>query len=221
MKITALLFDLDHTLGFDQHLEAKVLHSLAQTHHLPFSEDCLQFFLKQFQSGKISLKELFLNVFQEKTAPTVEKLKEEYRQICLKEAPICTKTIPGAKELFNFLLGNKIPFAIFSNGWKKLQEAKAKAIGFPNRVLTSEEIGKWKPNPEAFQEAVTRLGYSLESTLYIGDSPENDVAGAKNAGMPACWFNPEHKNYPENLPKPDFILHALEELCQLVLLILS
>ena len=43
----------------------------------------------------------------------------------------------------------------------------------------------------------TRLNLVPESLLYIGDSFENDVIGAKAAGWSVWWFNHQNRKIPE------------------------
>jgi len=50
-------------------------------------------------------------------------------------------------------------------------------------VVTSQEIGVNKPNPEIFQEALRRAGVQAPEAIYVGDQYEVDVVGANGAGM--------------------------------------
>ena len=34
----------------------------------------------------------------------------------------------------------------------------------------------------------------------IGDSLSSDMEGARRAGVDACWFNPQHKPRPQDIP---------------------
>ena len=50
-------------------------------------------------------------------------------------------------------------------------------------VLSSEEEGISKPNPEFFRRAILRAGCLPEEAFMIGDRPDNDIAPAKSLGM--------------------------------------
>lgn len=50
-------------------------------------------------------------------------------------------------------------------------------------VLSSEEEGISKPDPEFFRRALERAGCSAEDAWMIGDRPDNDIAPAKALGM--------------------------------------
>lgn len=50
-------------------------------------------------------------------------------------------------------------------------------------ILVSEAVGWRKPHVKIFEEALKRLGVKAEETLYVGDSPDEDIKGAKQLGM--------------------------------------
>ena len=50
-------------------------------------------------------------------------------------------------------------------------------------ILSSEEEGISKPNPELFLRALERSGCPAENAWMIGDRPDNDIAPAKALGM--------------------------------------
>jgi putative hydrolase of the HAD superfamily len=48
-------------------------------------------------------------------------------------------------------------------------------------IVTSAEVGARKPAPEIFEEALRLAGRAAHETIHVGDSPEEDVAGARQA----------------------------------------
>lgn len=50
-------------------------------------------------------------------------------------------------------------------------------------VYSSDEIGKFKPDPEFFRSAVRAVGVPAGRCIMVGDRPDNDVGPAKAAGM--------------------------------------
>lgn len=50
-------------------------------------------------------------------------------------------------------------------------------------VVTSADAGFRKPHPAPFQQALDRLDISPESALHVGDSYDEDIAGARAAGL--------------------------------------
>ncbi len=92
-------------------------------------------------------------------------------------------------KLDGYLLG------IISNG---LGEFQNKAISglkinhYFDVILISEIEQIRKPQPEIFQRAMNRLGVSAKNSIFVGDNPEADIMGAKNAGMRSIWKRSPH-----------------------------
>ena len=79
-------------------------------------------------------------------------------------------------------------------------------------VLCAEDIGVAKPDPRLFHEALLRAGNILPgAAVHIGDHPEDDIAGAQQAGLRAIWFNPAGKPWTGE-QAPDGEVSCLSEL---------
>jgi len=52
-------------------------------------------------------------------------------------------------------------------------------------VVTSAEVGSAKPDPALFRAALEVAGCAADTAVVVGDSPENDLAGARAAGIDA------------------------------------
>ncbi len=129
---------------------------------------------------------------------------------------IDTSFAPAFNDRYQELLGETIVFnddayAIVSdlkgkilqgaatNGTKKAQTGKLKNSGLGELfdvVFISEEIGAEKPAVEFFNHVMNDLNTRVENlkpeeVLMIGDSLTSDIKGANNAGVKACWYNPE------------------------------
>lgn len=50
-------------------------------------------------------------------------------------------------------------------------------------VVTSQEVGFTKPQPEIFREASRRAGVEAAEAVFVGDQYQIDVVGAERAGM--------------------------------------
>ncbi len=57
-------------------------------------------------------------------------------------------------------------------------------------VIDSHHEGVRKPDPELFRRALARTGQSAAQSVYLGDIPGVDVAGAHAAGMRAVLIDP-------------------------------
>ncbi len=97
----------------------------------------------------------------------------------------------GAESLLKCLRGRRHPLALVTNG-SRSQRAKIEAIGasrYFDTVLISEEVGAAKPDPGIFRLAMSRLNASPGRSVFIGDSIEHDIAGARNVGMMTVYLN--------------------------------
>ena len=57
--------------------------------------------------------------------------------------------------------------------------------------MSSSDVGSRKPEAQIFIAAAEAAGCAPEQVLHLGDHPEQDVDGARQAGMQALWFNPQ------------------------------
>jgi putative hydrolase of the HAD superfamily len=56
-------------------------------------------------------------------------------------------------------------------------------------VVTSARAGAAKPDPAIFEVALQEVRCSAENALFVGDSPETDIAGARSAGLRAVLID--------------------------------
>lgn len=61
--------------------------------------------------------------------------------------------------------------------------------GLLNVVVTSAQAGASKPDPAIFEFALQEVRCSAENALFVGDSPETDIAGARSAGLRAVLID--------------------------------
>ena len=88
---------------------------------------------------------------------------------------------------------------------------------FFNAVFVSEDTGWRKPHVKIFEEALKRLGVSANETVYVGDSPLEDIKGASLIGIktvfvPSQFYSLEKLH--ESLQNPDLIVNNICELCE-------
>ena len=79
-------------------------------------------------------------------------------------------------------------------------------------VVDSETARCYKPDPRIFQRACEALPVPASEAVMVGDTPETDVQGARQAGLRAVWLNRDHRNWPGNLARPDAVIDDLGQL---------
>ena len=95
---------------------------------------------------------------------------------------------------------------LITNGPADVQRAKIELLELAPLVdfaLISGELGIEKPDPAIFREALRRGEADPEEAIFVGDSPDHDVAGAHAAGIRAVWMNRTGRPWPTPLPPPD------------------
>jgi len=245
MQIKAILFDLFDTLllieggeSFYEPCLTKLYESLVKHDVNVAYEEFEQVYFKvrdklYFEAAKNleephfnvrisqTLKELGYNydVSHPIVTEATETFANEFEQyVCLDE-----DAVHVLQELQKkYKLGLVSNFAIPECVWKLLEKFQLKT--YFNVVIISGEINKRKPSREIFQKALNALAVNASETIFVGDTLNMDIKGAKTLGMKAVliqrqtvttdtpksfiWKPPKED---EDL-KPDITIKRLKEL---------
>ncbi|EPH43493.1 HAD family hydrolase [Streptomyces aurantiacus] len=82
--------------------------------------------------------------------------------------------------------------AVLSNSAQTVQDHKLRVLGVRDRfevVLCAAELGVSKPAAEAFHAVCDELGLAPAEVAYVGDQPEIDARGARDAGLLGIWLD--------------------------------
>ncbi|MDO5411365.1 MAG: HAD family hydrolase [Lachnospiraceae bacterium] len=93
---------------------------------------------------------------------------------------------PYCRELLGELRKRNIRIGIGTDMTALIQYRKLetlKILPLIDFMVTSEEAGAEKPDPEFFRLCIHKAGCRPHECLFIGDHPEKDVKGAWKAGM--------------------------------------
>ena len=113
---------------------------------------------------------------QEINAEVVERLTRRYAT----GLPV----VPGAREAVE-RLGARWPLALASSSNREVIDLVLDALGVTEAfaaTVSSEEVGRGKPAPDVYLEAVARLGADPTACVAIEDS-ENGIRSAHAAGL--------------------------------------
>jgi len=69
--------------------------------------------------------------------------------------------------------------------------------------VSARTAGAAKPDPRIFSAAVQAGGHPAGRTLHVGDHPQHDVVGAREAGLRSAWVNRGRVAWPEEHPEAD------------------
>ncbi len=79
-----------------------------------------------------------------------------------------------------------------------------------NSIVVSGAVNKRKPSPEIFERALKALGVSASETVFVGDTLDADIEGAKAVGMKAVYI--ERRIEKVEQVRPDQTIKSLSEL---------
>ena len=77
---------------------------------------------------------------------------------------------------------------------------------FFNAVLVSEEVGWRKPHKVIFEDMLAMLHVGASETVFVGDSPLEDIKGAQSVGMRTVFVSSQFNKFEDlqaNNVKPD------------------
>jgi HAD superfamily hydrolase (TIGR01662 family) len=78
-------------------------------------------------------------------------------------------------------------------------------------VVVSGAVNKRKPSPEIFQKALEKLGVDASEAVFVGDTVDADIQGAKNLGMKTIFIERRSQKEAE-YTSPDQTIKNLNQL---------
>lgn len=128
--------------------------------------------------------------------------------------PKCTQAMAGTYDVLDALQVREVQMGIVTNGRVASQNAKIDRLDlrtYMKTVVISEAVAVAKPDARIFQIALEELELPASDVCFVGDHPENDIAGAEAAGMTGIWLS-GHLPWPENRVLPNRQMAHLSEL---------
>ena len=147
--------------------------------------------------------------------PELLRRHEEWLQRLFRhfdEAP-AWRPYPGAHELLAQLRRRGVVVGVVSNWHTSLHQILEGLALKPlcHFVLTSADAGRKKPHPRIFEQAVRLAGFDPGDIVHVGDSWDDDVEGARAAGLEAIFV----RRGPSAAP-PDPGVPQIDRLAQLL-----
>jgi len=230
MKPSFVYFDLDNTLLDHISAEGKAQHSTynqyPELQQVPIDQWLEQYQLvnhllwESYQRDEIDRYELqsarFRNTMEKFELDTARS--EEIGKYYMNSYREYWSWVDGAQSVLK-LVSSKVKSGVITNGFKETQELKFDKLNikdYCSPLLITEEIGKLKPHPIAFDVATEKAGVPREEILYVGDSFSSDIIGGKNAGWKTAWFtaliDKEESRNGNTEVSPDFEFDKFEDL---------
>jgi len=156
-------------------------------------------------------KFLGLNVDME----TAKKKDKEFFELWMNE----TKLMPNAKEILDYFKEKGYKIVLMTNAG--IYSANYIIDRFDLRkyfdlVVISEEVGEEKSTGLAFKITLDKLNLKPEEVIVVGDSIEEDVAGARLVGIKTVRFDFDRAESCDEGEEADHLIHDLAELKKII-----
>jgi putative hydrolase of the HAD superfamily len=190
--IQAVVFDLDGTLldrrrSFEQFVRdqwERFFHALRAVD----PEQYVQTLIQLDHDGYAPRDGIFTGVVAQLGLPSdlAETLLSDYRA----GFPSACVLFPDVGHTLAVLRASGLKLGLITNGSVLMQSRKVECLALTttfDTIVISAAEGISKPDPRIFQRALERLHADPARSIFVGDHPEVDVAGARAAGMYAIW----------------------------------
>jgi len=215
--IKGILFDLDNTLidfmkmkrmSCSKAASAKIGAGLAMDFE-KLNKELFDYYLNYGIEGDYP----FTDFLKEKNAYT-DAILASAINVYYRVKNAFLEPYPGVTPMFIKLIRFWIKLGVVTDAptlKAHLRMDAMKLHGFFEVVITEAK----KPDTRGFLEATKKLGLKPEEVMMVGDWPEKDMVGAKNAGLKSCFAKYGH-TVGSLKTKPDHTIHRTEEILEIV-----
>ncbi len=232
-NVKAVIFDLFDTLlltGGDHNCYVKALAKM----HYALSAGGFNYTYSEFEAAYMkvaqqietqtaaSLKEPHFKTYIQETLKTFEHdiaeneaIIEALSRIFCREFnrhiqidPQAVRVLKALKRRYRVGLVSNLSFP--ESAWELLRIHKLE--DFFDFTVVSGDVNLRKPHPKIFNLALDELRVDASEAVFVGDTPETDIAGALKVGMIPVLINRRNVHVPGCLRGKTFTINALEEL---------
>jgi len=209
--ITSVLFDLVDTLveeneesaNLRYRTQVKAIHESLGNDGIVvdwrlFEKEYMEARRRQLAASEESLREYdmaqrvtdVLSLFNHRVPPTslcIRRALDIYMDLWINTLTVDETTTASLVELAeDYKLGLVTNFAHIPGANRTIDRFGLRP--YFQTILISGEFGWKKPSPRIFEAALLNLSSKPEETAFVGDSCEDDIAGAKQVGMRTVFF---------------------------------
>jgi HAD superfamily hydrolase (TIGR01509 family) len=190
-----IIFDSDGVLVDSETLSARVFQEMAR--ELGFDLD-FETAVEHFAGTSMKDNLRFIQENIQGSLP--EDFEQEFRKRSYEVYKTDLKAVEGVHDLIKKL---RCPFCVASSGPVEKIRLNLELVNllgqFENRIYSSYDIGKWKPDPGIFLHAARKMGYTPEECLVIEDSATGIRAAISGGFMVFALATEKRKSHFEQL----------------------
>lgn len=227
MSYTIALIDADNTLLDFSKSEHEALSDCLAARGLPHHAEITDryaaindFYWKQLELGlvtrsslRIKRFETFFEEFGFRCDP--EQMADDYMATLTSKSYMMDGALDFCKSIYG-----KCRLYLITNGNTVVQKGRfdpSPLAPLFEACFISEEMGCAKPEKRYFDMVAAQIpNFDPTTAIVIGDSLSSDIQGGINAGLDTCWFNPQRKTRPADIPMT-YMVHTFEEMQRIVL----
>ncbi|MEM2922059.1 MAG: HAD family hydrolase [Candidatus Bathyarchaeia archaeon] len=170
---------------------------------------------------EVDAYELILNLLEEVgvKASVGDQLVRDVARVDFMTAVPYIELLPDTIPTLKALRRCNIKMGVVSNNLfpQMLKESieRLNLKPYLDTVVASGDVGVRKPAPEVFKRALLNLKCQAKETLFVGDTLEEDIVGAKELDMSTVWLNRSSSRGIESIV-PDYEVRCLSDILPLL-----
>jgi HAD superfamily hydrolase (TIGR01549 family) len=151
-------------------------------------------FRDETREAHASHRELMLASWLRRRVSQLRDVEEEQVEDAIWREVLTLVPTEGVAVLLRRLRGDGVRIGALSNAYfsTRVLHRELERHGLTDSieiVLSSGDLGIRKPDARIYFEMLARLGVTAGSTWYVGDTFEEDIVGATNAGLVPIWLH--------------------------------
>lgn len=190
----AVLFDLDGTLIESMGIWEKINRDYLARYGKVYPEGLTE---RLDGTTFVLAAGIFISEFDIPGPP--ERIMAEWTDQAFQEYGRKLPLKPGVFDILEYLKKNQVPTAIASANTHELIKMTLKERGMADyfrEIVTCDEVGPNKPEPDVYLEAAGRLGVAPKDCLVFEDMSHGILAG-KRAGMTVCAMEDDYSLFEQ------------------------